>query len=209
MIPPESRDIGLDVFYPIVPDIDWLARIVPLGVQTVQLRIKDVADEEIRRQIGAALEICARHDCQLIVNDYWRAAIDAGANFIHLGQEDLAEADIVEIKASKLRLGVSTHSDEELAVALSVAPDYVALGPIYETRLKAMPWSPQGLTRVSQWKEIIGDMPLVGIAGITIRRADGVLAAGAQAVAIISDFLMHDEPERRISEWVRWADRHR
>ncbi len=204
-----ARDIGLDVFYPIVPDCDWLRRIVPLGVRTVQLRAKDMSEAELRRQITEGLEICAAHDCQLIVNDFWQLAIDAGADFIHLGQEDLADADLAAIKNAGLKLGVSTHSHEELDVALAARPDYVALGPVYETKLKEMPWAPQGLDRVADWNQKVGDLPLVGIAGITIERADGVLAAGAQSVAVITDFFVHPEPEQRIKQWLEWAKIHR
>ena len=127
---------GLDVFYPIVPDLAWLERLVPLGVKTVQLRLKDAPPERVRREIGQSLEVCARHGCQLIVNDYWREALALGADYIHLGQEDLADADVPAIQAKGVRLGISTHSEEELAIALAAAPSYVALGPIYETRLK-------------------------------------------------------------------------
>ncbi|MEM7749885.1 MAG: thiamine phosphate synthase [Pseudomonadota bacterium] len=197
--------MGLDVFYPIVPDCDWLRRIVPLGVRTVQLRAKDLPEAELRRQIAEGLEICAAHDCQLIVNDFWQLAIDAGADFIHLGQEDLADADLAAIKAAGLKLGVSTHSHEELDVALKARPDYVALGPVFETKLKEMPWAPQGLDRVTDWKEKVGNLPLVGIAGMTIERADGVLSAGAQSVAVITDFFIHPEPEQRIKQWLEWA----
>ena len=144
----EAQRHGLDVFYPIVPDATWVARIVPLGVRTLQLRIKDVPADGVRRQIDASLAIARRHGCQLIVNDYWREAIDAGADYVHLGQEDLAAADVAAIKAAGMRLGISTHSDEELDIALAAEPDYVALGPIYETKLKAMQWAPQGLSRV-------------------------------------------------------------
>ena len=99
----------------------------------------------MRRQIDESLAIARRHGCQLIVNDYWREAIDAGADYVHLGQEDLAAADVAAIKAAGMRLGISTHSEEELEIALAAGPDYVALGPIYETKLKAMQWAPQGL----------------------------------------------------------------
>lgn len=205
--PPKVRPApGLDVFYPIVPDLGWLERIVPLGVRTVQLRIKDLGDGEVRRQVRAGLALCGTHGCQLIVNDYWQAAIAEGADYIHLGQEDLAGADLEAIRAAGMKLGISTHSDAELEVALAATPDYVALGPIYETKLKAMKWAPQGLDRVGAWKARIGDLPLVGIAGITIERATGVIAAGAQSVAVVTDFLTHDHPERRIGEWLAWAE---
>ncbi len=205
----DAAALGLDVFYPIVPDVDWLRRLVPLGVKTIQLRAKDMAEADLRRQISESLELCNRHGCQLIVNDYWQLAIDAGADFIHLGQEDLADADVAAIKAAGQKLGISTHSEAELETALAVQPDYVALGPVYETKLKAMKWQPQGLDRVTQWKARLGPLPLVAIAGITIARADGVLAAGAQSVAVISDFFTHPQPEERVREWLAWAERHR
>jgi thiamine-phosphate pyrophosphorylase len=201
----EAPQQGLDVFYPIVPDATWVARIVPLGVRTLQLRVKGVPADGVRRQIDASLVIARRHGCQLIVNDYWREAIDAGADYVHLGQEDLAAADVAAIKAAGMRLGVSTHSEEELDIALAAEPDYVALGPIYETKLKAMQWAPQGLSRVESWKARIGGLPLVAIGGITPERADGVVAAGADSVAVISDFMTAQDPVARIELWLAWA----
>jgi thiamine-phosphate pyrophosphorylase len=202
MTPPRG---GLDVFYPIVPDLAWLERLVPLGVKTIQLRLKDADAATIRREIAASLEICARHGCQLIVNDYWREALELGADFVHLGQEDLAGADIGAIKARGIWLGISTHSHEELEIALAAAPDYVALGPIYETKLKVMKCAPQGLERVADWKRRIGALPLVAIGGITPARADGVVSAGADSVAVITDIFTHAAPEARVSEWLAWA----
>jgi thiamine-phosphate pyrophosphorylase len=192
-------------FYPIVPDVAWLERIAPLGVSTIQLRLKDAALDEVRAQISRSLKICRAHSVQLIVNDYWREAIAAGADYIHLGQEDLAEADLAAIKAAGARLGISTHDERELEVALAAEPDYIALGPIYETKLKAMQWKPQGLARITQWKKRVGNIPLVAIAGLTPERAPGVLAAGAQSLAVITDFLTHPLPEQRIAEWLAWA----
>ena len=196
---------GLDVFYPIVPDAGWVARLVPLGVRTVQLRVKGAAPDDVRRQIVESLAVTRRHGCQLIVNDYWREAIGAGADYVHLGQEDLAAADVAAIKAAGVRLGVSTHSEDELKVALAAGPAYVALGPIYETRLKAMAWAPQGLGRLVQWRARIGDLPLVAIGGITPERANDILAAGAQSVAVITDFMTAPEPEQRVGVWLDWA----
>ena len=199
------RESGIDVFYPIVPDCDWIARLAPLGVRTIQLRLKDAPSAEIARQIRVSLDACIQAGCQLIVNDHWREALAVGADYIHLGQEDLAAADLATIKAAGLRLGLSTHSHEELAAALACEPDYVALGPVYETKLKAMKWAPQGLARVGDWKAKIGETPLVAIAGITLERAPGVLAAGADSVAVITDFYTHADPPARISQWLHWA----
>ena len=195
-----------DVFYPIVPDAAWVERIVPLGVRTVQLRIKDAGSEDVVRQISDSLKVTRRYGCQLIVNDFWREAIAAGADYIHLGQEDLAAADLSAIKAAGLQLGISTHSEDELRIALAAEPDYVALGPVYETKLKAMAWAPQGLANVSRWKASIGAMPLVAIGGITPERATGVVAAGAQSVAVITDFMTAADPLARIRVWLEWAE---
>jgi thiamine-phosphate pyrophosphorylase len=198
--------IGLDVFYPIVPDIGWLERLLPIGIRTVQIRIKDTGMDDVRAQIAKAIPLCTAAGCQLIINDYWEAAIELGADFVHLGQEDLADADLARIKAAGCRLGVSTHDEAELDIALAAGPDYVALGPVYETKLKVMPWKPQGLERVGQWKKRVGQLPLVGIAGITVERAQGVIDAGADSCAVITDFITHDDPEARVGEWVAWAE---
>jgi len=196
----------LDVFYPIVPDAAWARRLVPLGVKTLQLRYKGEDAREIRREIAESLELCIAHDCQLIVNDHWQAAIDVGADFIHLGQEDLAAADVATIKAAGAKLGISTHDEAELEVALAAEPDYVALGPVWETKLKVMKWAPQGLDRVGNWKRRIGNLPLCAIGGITPERAPQVLAAGADSVAVITDFFTHPEPEARVRQWLSWAE---
>jgi len=197
-----------DLFYPIVPDVDWVARLVPLGVRTIQLRVKGRTNEDTRRQIAACLEIC-RDRCQLIVNDYWREAIDAGAGYVHLGQEDLSCADLAALRTHDVAFGISTHSRKELETALAAKPNYVALGPIWGTKLKAMAWSPQGLERIAEWKRHISDLPLVAIGGITLDRAGSVLAAGAQSASVITDFLSHSDPDGRVAAWLAWAGTHR
>ena len=201
-----AASIGIHPFYPIVPDLAWLERVLPLGVKTVQLRLKDAIPAEVRRQVKAARAATARTGCTLIVNDFWREAIEAGCEWVHLGQEDLADADVAAIKAAGLKLGISTHSPEELEIALAAKPDYIALGPIWETKLKAMKWAPQGLDRVRAWKQRIGRVPLVGIAGITLERAPSVLEAGADSCAVITDFITHAAPDDRIRAWQSWSD---
>jgi len=198
-------------FYPIVPDVSWLARIAPLGIGTVQLRLKDAEPAEIRRQIAGALAVCEVHGVQLVVNDHWREAIALGASYVHLGQEDLAATDLGALRAAGVAVGISTHDETELEIALSARPDYVALGPIYETKLKAMKWAPQGLERLSLWRARLADYgrsngiappALVGIGGLTPERAAGAFAAGANSLAVITDFLTHPTPERRVLEWL-------
>ena len=191
-------------FYQIVDDARWLERFVPLGLELAQLRVKDMPDAELRAQIRAAREICAGR-CQLVVNDHWRLAIEEGCDFVHLGQEDLAAADRAAIRAAGMRLGVSTHDDAELATALAAEPDYVALGPVYPTVLKAMKWAPQGVGKVAEWKARVGDMPLVAIGGLTVERAPDVWAAGADSICVVTDVLRNPDPEARLGQWLETA----
>ena len=191
----------LDRFYPIVDSADWVRRFVPLGARFIQLRIKDVPEDDARRQIAEAQDGCRRAGATLVVNDYWQAAIDLGCDYVHLGQEDLAVADVAAIRRAGLRLGVSSHDEAELETALAVQPDYVALGPIYPTILKKMKWAPQGLDRIGAWKKKIGDVPLVAIGGITVERAPGVFAAGADSIAVVTDLLLAENPDARFAEW--------
>ena len=164
------------------------------------------ANDEVRSQVRDCISIAKRHGCQLIINDYWQAAIEEGASYIHLGQEDLAAADLAAIRAAGIRFGVSTHDEAELETALSASPDYIALGPIYETKLKAMKWAPQGLARITKWRARIGgSLPLVAIGGITPDLAGGVLAAGASSVAVITDYITNPDPDQRIRTWLAWA----
>jgi thiamine-phosphate pyrophosphorylase len=191
----------LDPFYPIVDSLDWLARLLPRGARLVQLRIKDAGETELRETVAAAKELCARAGAQLVVNDYWRLAIDLGCDFIHLGQEDLLTADLPAIFRAGIKIGLSTHDEAELETALAQKPDYVALGPIFPTRLKKMPWKPQGLERIGVWKRKIGDLPLVAIGGLTPERAVEVFRAGADCAAVVTDITLNANPEGRMAEW--------
>ena len=193
---------ALDPFYPIVDSADWVRRLLGAGAKLVQLRIKDRPADELRAEIRTALALCRAAGAQLVVNDYWDIAIDEGANFVHLGQEDLEGADIKRIRARGLKLGVSTHDHAELDRGLSFDPDYVALGPIYPTRLKAMAFGPQGLERIGEWRKLVGARPLVAIGGITLERAPLCLAAGADIVSVVTDITLNSDPEARAADWV-------
>jgi thiamine-phosphate pyrophosphorylase len=192
----------LDPFYPIVDSADWVRRLLGVGAKLIQLRVKDRPRDDLREEIRAALALCRATGAQLVVNDYWDLAIDEGADFVHLGQEDLNGADIKRIRAHGLKLGVSTHDHAELGRGLSFDPDYVALGPIYPTRLKAMAFGPQGLERIGEWKKLIGTRPLVAIGGINLERAPLCLAAGADIVSVVTDITLNPDPEARAAAWV-------
>jgi thiamine-phosphate pyrophosphorylase len=194
-----------DRFYPVVDTLEWVRRLTGLGVGTVQIRAKDLGPEDALALVRDALAITRGTQTRLVVNDYWRAAIETGAEHVHLGQEDLAEADVPAIRAAGLTLGLSTHDEAELETALRHAPDYVALGPIYPTTLKAMRFGPQGLDRIGEWKRRLGSIPLVAIGGITLERGPGVFAAGADTIAVVSDVTLNAVPEARVRDWLALA----
>ncbi len=195
-------DWSPDPFYLIVDRPDWLARLLPLGVKLVQLRVKDRPEEEVRADIARARDLARAAGAQLVVNDYWRLAIDLGCDFVHLGQGDLDTADIAALRRHGVRLGVSTHDDAELERALALAPDYVALGPVWPTLLKEMAFAPQGLDRLAIWKKRLGRIPLVAIGGLTPGRACLALASGADSACVVTDILRAPDPESRAVEWM-------
>ena len=189
-------------FYPIADTAAWLPRLLLPGVRLVQLRIKERPETVLRAEIARARDLCAAAGATLVVNDHWQLAIDEGCDFVHLGQEDLDTADLPSIRRAGIRLGLSTHDEAELDRALAAAPDYVALGPIYPTILKAMRFAPQGLARIADWKRRVGALPLVAIGGLTVERAAGVLAAGADSLSVVTDITRNPDPEARTRQWL-------
>lgn len=192
----------LDRFYLIVGDVELLVRLVPLGVKLVQLRLKDRPEADLRAQITRGRDVCAAHGARLVVNDYWQIALDLGCDFVHLGQEDMDRADFAALRRGGVHFGLSTHDEAELERALALSPAYVALGPVYPTLLKQMAWGPQGLERVTAWKRRIGDLPLVGIGGLTPERLPGLFAAGADSAAVVTDIATAADPEARCRDWL-------
>ena len=192
----------LSSFYPIFDSADWIERLVPLGIKLVQLRIKDLPEDDIAQHIRRSQAVCRQHNCTLIINDYWQLAMSMGCEWVHLGQEDLDTADIDAIRAAGLRLGISTHDHQELKRALALSPDYVALGPVYPTILKKMKWHEQGLDRVTEWKSLVGNVPLVAIGGMSVDRAALAFSAGADIVAAVTDITLHTDPELRVKQWL-------
>jgi thiamine-phosphate pyrophosphorylase len=191
--------------YPIVDSAAWIERLAPLGVRLVQLRIKERGDDEVRTEVRRARALCAAAGVQLIVNDHWEIALAEDCDFVHLGQGDLAQADLGALRRARIRIGISTHDHAELERALAAQPEYVALGPIYPTLLKVMPWQPQGLERIGEWKRRIGPIPLVAIGGLTLERLAGVFAAGADVAAVVTDIVRNRDPEARTRAWLAAA----
>lgn len=172
--------------YPVVDSVAWVERLLEAGVRTIQLRIKDKRDEEVEADVIAAIALGRRYNARLFINDYWRLAIKHRAYGVHLGQEDLETTDLKAIQAAGLRLGVSTHDDMEIDVALAAKPSYIALGHVFPTQTKQMPSAPQGLAQLASHIERLADYPTVAIGGISLERAPAVLATGVGSVAVVS-----------------------
>ncbi len=201
-MPYPDRSAYPDRFYPVVDSVAWVARLALLGVGTIQLRAKNLNDSEALQIVTDALEIIRGTPAKLVVNDYWRAAIVAGAKHLHLGQEDLVDADLKAIRDAGITLGLSTHDDAELETALRADPDYIALGPIFPTTLKSMRFAPQGIPKITEWKKRIGSLPLVAIGGIKLEQAADIFAAGADSIAVVSDITQNADPDARVRAWL-------
>ena len=159
----------------------------------MQLRVKDLTGKQLEDEIKRAIELGVQHNCRLFINDYWQLAIKHNAYGVHLGQEDLDDANISEIKKAGLRLGLSTHCHYEVARAHSYKPSYIACGPVYHTTTKDMPWTPHGLVGLSYWRCVL-NYPLVAIGGINTERFGPIAATGVDSVAMITAITLAKDP---------------
>lgn len=197
--PLTEKNLGI---YPVVDHVDWIAKLLPTGVRIIQLRIKLSPDKknhdqqmaDISHQIKQAVALTKDTNCQLFINDFWQLAIKYGAYGVHLGQEDLATADLQAIKAAGLRLGISTHGFAELQRIKTLKPSYIALGHIFPTTTKDMPSQPQGITRLKQYVNLCGDIPTVAIGGINLSRINAVANTGVNSIAVVSAITQADCP---------------
>jgi thiamine-phosphate pyrophosphorylase len=195
-------------FYPVVPNAAWVERLLGWGVRTIQLRIKaaDHTPADIEHEVNAAIEASREYpDAQLFINDHWQLALAGRAYGVHLGQEDLDTADIEALRKAGLRLGLSTHTPAELARAHAVQPSYLAIGPIYPTTLKVMPYEPVGLERLRLWARQGAPYPVVAIGGISLALMPGVMACGVDGAAVVSAVTLAADPEQAALQGLRIA----
>ena len=181
--PATASRLGL---YPVVDSVEWIARLLEVGVRTIQLRIKDREEETVEPAVIASIALGKRYNARLFINDYWQLAVKHRAYGVHLGQEDLDVANLNAIREAGLRLGVSTHDDYELDRALAIRPSYIALGHIFPTETKAMPSAPQGLTELQRHITRLKGVSTVAIGGISLAHAPAVLATGVGSIAVVS-----------------------
>lgn len=179
--------------YPIVDRAHWLQTLLPLGVTTIQLRIKDLTGHALESEIKQSVLIAKQYSARLFINDYWQLALKHQAYGVHLGQEDLSDANIDLLSQAGLRLGISTHCEEEVLRACSVKPSYIAFGPIYATTSKIMAFAPQGIEQLKYRVQSL-NYPVVAIGGITLARLPEIMAAGADGIALISAITQAGNP---------------
>lgn len=194
--PLASPDLGL---YAVVDSAAWVQRVLAAGVRTVQLRVKDPQQPDLREQVRASVAAARAAGAQLFINDHWALALAEGADGVHLGQEDLASADLGALARAGVRLGISTHSLWEMCRAWALQPSYVACGPIHATASKDMPWLPQGNGNLAYWSQLL-PLPVVGIAGMNAQRLTEAFAHGAAGVALISGITAAPNPEAAVAE---------
>jgi thiamine-phosphate diphosphorylase len=167
----KEKPIGI---YPVVDKTDKLEPLYKCGITTAQLRIKDMQEEKLEQEIINAIAISKKYGVRLFINDYWQLAIKHNAYGIHLGQEDILDANIDDIYQAGIRLGISTHTPKEIKIALDIEPSYVAIGPIYKTTSKKMVYNPVGIEDLIAWSNKV-DYPIVAIGGINLDTIQSVV----------------------------------
>ena len=190
---PKCDDTLLGI-YPIVDRAYKLKPLYEVGITTAQLRTKDkFLGKELEEEVIEAVKISEAFNARFFLNDFWELAIKHKAYGVHLGQEDIQEADIQAILDAGLRLGISTHTPKEIDIALEFKPSYLAIGPIYEPISKKLTYDPIGIEDLERWAKNV-DYPIVAIGGITIENiADVSKSKSASGIAMISDVLINDE----------------
>ena len=181
--PALKRPLGL---YGIVDNVEWLKRLLSLGIDTLQWRVKQPGEYH-REQTEAVIELCREAGVPLFINDDWQLAIELNAFGVHLGQEDLTAANLNKIAEAGLALGISTHTEWEIARARYWNPSYIAFGPVYKPLSKELKYPPLGLDRLHRWCHANADIPTTCIGGITHQNIDAVMATGMESVAIVTD----------------------
>ncbi|MCB4743337.1 MAG: thiamine phosphate synthase [Sulfurovum sp.] len=188
--------------YPVVDRADKLTPLYECGITTAQLRVKDMEGEALEAEIIKGVNISKRYQARFFINDYWQLAIKHNAYGVHLGQEDIqgASMEIEAIYAAGLRLGISSHTPEEIEIALLFKPSYLAIGPIYEPISKKMSYKDVGPEKLKQWAKHV-ECPIVAIGGITEKNIIDVVAIGVTSgIAMISAVLENGSISRKKTE---------
>lgn len=171
--------------YPLVDRADKLKRLFEAGITTAQIRVKDLDGQRLEQELIQADTVAKSYQARLFINDYWKMALQLNSYGVHLGQEDVLDADLSAIHQAGIRLGVSTHTPAEIDSALAIQPSYLAIGPIFETQSKQLSYPTIGLKNLQHWVETL-DVPVVAIGGIQRHNLKNVIQAGANGIAMIN-----------------------
>ncbi len=186
--------------YAVLPDAQWVARMAQAGVPTLQLRFKSDDPEAVKREVRAAVKAVQGTQSLLFINDHWQIAMDEGAYGVHLGQEDMEIAPIETLRASGLRLGLSTHGYVEMLRAEAHGPSYLALGAVFPTTLKRMQTAPQGTGRLAAYAKLLAGRSLVAIGGIDLDRVPLVMKCGVGSIAVVRAITGASDPEKSAAQ---------
>ncbi|KWU00030.1 thiamine-phosphate pyrophosphorylase [Vibrio toranzoniae] len=199
-----KNSLGL---YPVVDDVEWIERLLKLGINTVQLRIKNPQQADLEQQVARSIELGREHNAQVFINDYWQLALKHGAFGVHLGQEDIEESNLSQLSQAGIKIGLSTHGYYELLRIVQINPSYIALGHIFPTTTKQMPSKPQGLVRLSLYQQLIDTIPYteeltgyptVAIGGIDQSTAAQVWDCGVSSLAVVRAITLAEAPQEVI-----------
>ncbi|MBC7346708.1 MAG: thiamine phosphate synthase [Clostridia bacterium] len=155
------------------------------GAQIIQLRAKEWSTRRLLEEGRAILDLCRRYGVPLLVNDRVDVAWALGADGVHLGQDDFPLPLARRLLGAGKIIGLSVDTEEEALAAAAAGADYVSLGPIFPTATKEDAGPVVGLEGLARVRRVL-TLPLVAIGGINRENAAAVLAAGADAVAVIS-----------------------
>ncbi|GAB2653416.1 thiamine phosphate synthase [Vibrio panuliri] len=205
----DETQLGL---YPVVDNVEWVEKLLKLGIKTIQLRVKDPNVPDLEQQIIDVIELGKRHQAQVFINDYWQLAVKHRAYGVHLGQEDLEVANISQLHRADIRLGLSTHGYYELLRIVQLKPSYIALGHIFPTTTKQMPSKPQGLVRLALYQALINTIPkvntecqfgypTVAIGGIDLTNAEQVWRCGVTSLAVVRALTQAESPQDVIRQF--------
>jgi thiamine-phosphate diphosphorylase len=177
-----------------------VSRLLSAGVRLIQLRDKEATARELLDSARSCLALTRHAGALLIVNDRVDVALAAGADGVHLGQDDLSVEDARRLLGPGRIIGISTHSMLQFELALKTPATYVAIGPIFSTETKQAAEAPVGLQLLAAARRA-ADRPVVAIGGISIERAKSVYEAGADSVAVISG--LYPEMTARVACYLR------
>ena len=180
-------------------------RLMENGVKLIQIRYKGASDKAFYEEVVESVQLASTFHARIIVNDRVDIALASGAHGVHLGEGDLPSEKARAILGPQSMIGVSTHSFSKALEASHQDVDYIAIGPIFETKTKGVRNPPLGPQTISEIRKQTRK-PIVAIGGITLEKLPEVIGSGADAVAVISDLLGQNDIDPRVQQYLRFLE---